>query len=397
MEPITHFLTGACLARSGFNRKTALATVTMTLAAEAPDLDLVAYVNGSVSGFACHRGATHTIWGIPLMAALVVAVVFAVYRLWPRPRQAARANAETASAGGPGLTTPADAKTASAGGPGLRPRWGWLYLLACVAGYSHLLLDFTNSYGVRPLWPWWPKWYSWDIVFIVEPLLLLVLIAGLTLPRLFALADRESGAGSQARRARLGAILALALMAVLWAVRDYEHRRAVHAMAALEYLPQQTPPLPGTPGGRVAARISAFPYMVNPFVWYGLVDAGDSYTAMKVDSLAPAVDPQGRGRVYLKPEPTPASRVASASRLGRVYLDWARCPLVETQRLGRNEPGYLVHFSDLRFMYPDSRRVALAAYVVLSPALQVEDAGFGRLDRLATGFEAGSPFGGEER
>ena len=35
MEPVTHFLTGACLARTGFNRRTAYATLAMTLAAEA--------------------------------------------------------------------------------------------------------------------------------------------------------------------------------------------------------------------------------------------------------------------------------------------------------------------------------------------------------------------------
>jgi hypothetical protein len=48
-------------------------------------------------------------------------------------------------------------------------------------------------------------------------------------------------------------------------------------------------------------------------------------------------------------------------------------------------------------MYPDSRRTALSAYVLLSPALQAEDAGFGRAASLATGFQAGSPVGGEER
>jgi inner membrane protein len=369
MEPVTHFLTGACLARSGFNRKTALATVTMTLAAEAPDIDWAAYAKGSVTGFACHRGATHTIWGIPLVAALVVAVVFTVYRFWPRKHPHSSPNA-------------ADAKAAD---PAARPRWGLLYLFACIAGYSHLLLDFTNSYGLRPLWPWWPKWYSWDIVFIVEPLLLLFLIAGLTLPALFALINREIGARSRGPRGRLGAIVALVLMAALWAVRDYEHRRAVYAIEALEY------------HGRVPVRVSAFPYMVNPFAWYGLVDTGDSYTAMYVDSLAPAVDPQGRARVYRKPEPTPASRAADDTRLGQVYLNWAQYPLVETERLGGNEPGYLVRFRDLRFMYPDSRRTALSAYVLLSPALQAEDAGFGRAASLATGFQAGSPVGGEER
>ena len=33
MEPVTHFLTGAVLARAGFNRRTAYATLAMTLAA----------------------------------------------------------------------------------------------------------------------------------------------------------------------------------------------------------------------------------------------------------------------------------------------------------------------------------------------------------------------------
>ena len=336
MEPITHFLTGARLARLGFNRKTALATLTMTLAAEAPDIDVVAYVKGSVSGFVCHRGATHTLWGIPLVSALVLAVVFIGHRLrrrfWP-PR---------------------------AGGP--LPRWGLLYLFACVAGYSHLLLDFTNSYGVRPLWPWWPKWYAWDIVFIIEPVLLAVLIAGLAFPSLFALIDREIGAREKMPRGRIGAAIALTLMLLLWGVRDYEHRRAVNAIEALEYQ------------GKIPVRASAFPRMTNPFLWNGVADLGDSYIAMDVDSLAPAVDPAGRARVYAKPEWTPATNAARNTRLGRAYLEWARYPLLQTEKLDGASPGFLVHFRDLRFIYPDSRRSALGAYVLLSPTLQVEGA-----------------------
>jgi inner membrane protein len=245
------------------------------------------------------------------------------------------------------------------------PRWGLLYLFACVAGYSHLLLDFTNNYGVRPLWPWWPKWYAWDIVFIIEPLLLAVLIGGLALPALFALVNQEIGAREKSPRGRVGAIVALALMVLLWGVRDYEHRRAVNAMDALEYL------------GRTPVRLSAFPYMVNPFRWYGVVDTVDRYVAMDVDSLAPAVDPQGRARVYSKPEWALASNAARNTRLGRTYLDWARYPLVETEKLDGASPGFLVRFRDLRFIYPDSRRSVMGAYVLLSPTLQVEDAGIG--------------------
>ena len=40
MEPVTHFLTGACIGRAGLNRKTAYATLAAVLAAEAADLDI---------------------------------------------------------------------------------------------------------------------------------------------------------------------------------------------------------------------------------------------------------------------------------------------------------------------------------------------------------------------
>ena len=77
--------------------------------------------------------------------------------------------------------------------PDLPPRWGLLFGLAYLAGLSHILLDFTNNYGVRPFWPFWERWYEWDIVFIVEPVLLVALTLGLVVPALFGLIDQEIG------------------------------------------------------------------------------------------------------------------------------------------------------------------------------------------------------------
>ena len=65
MEPVTHLMTGACLARAGFNRKAAYATVAMTLAAELPDLDTLWSFDGPIAGFQHHRGITHTLVGVP--------------------------------------------------------------------------------------------------------------------------------------------------------------------------------------------------------------------------------------------------------------------------------------------------------------------------------------------
>ena len=206
MEPVTHFLTGACLGRAGLNRKTALATLTLTLAAEAPDLDVLGRLRGPAFGFAHHRGFTHSFLGIPIVAALVVAFVYAVWLLRGRRIK----------------NNPA-------------PRWGVLFLFACLAGLSHILLDFTNNYGVRPFWPFYEKWYSWDIVFIFEPVMFALLLLGLVVPALTALIDREIGAHTSGPRGRVAAALALLGVVLMWGLRDYEHRRAVNALNARTY------------------------------------------------------------------------------------------------------------------------------------------------------------------
>jgi inner membrane protein len=309
LEPITHFLTGACLGRAGLNRKTALATLTLTLAAEAPDLDVFGSFRGRTFGFAHHRGFTHSFLGVPLAAAVVVGFVYWIWRLRGR-------------------------KTNN---PKLPPRWGLLYLYACLAGLSHILLDFTNNYGVRPFWPFWEKWYSWDIVFIVEPVMLVLMILGLVVPSLFALIDREIGARPRGSRGRLGATLALVGIVVMWGVRDYEHRRAVQALEARTY--NDAEPL----------RVSAYPTMINPFHWYGVVETPAFFALAPVDSLGPEVDPDGQLEIRYKPEETPVTLAAKGSYAGRVFLDWAQYPVVQTETLELPQQGYIVRFQDLRY------------------------------------------------
>lgn len=340
MEPVTHFLTGACLGRTGFNRKTRYATAAMCLAAEAPDIDMVAYINGSAFGFCHHRGFTHTVWGIPLVAAAVVLLLWIWRKLWTRLRPEKRSD--------------------------IPLRWGLVFFFACIAGWSHILLDFTNNYGVRPFWPFLNKWFAWDIVFIIEPSFLIVFAAALTLPALFGLVSSEIGARQKGPRGRGAAIFALAFMALVWGVRDYQHRKAVNALNALEYQ------------GEVPIRVGAFPYHTNPFKWHGVVETEGFYQSVRVDSKIPDVDTSGRSLIYYKSTPNEVLKQAQASYLGRAYMDWSRFPLLEQQTLSGREQGYSVRFRDLRFMYPESRASALAAYVQLDPQLRVMDEGFER-------------------
>ena len=359
MEPVTHFLTGACLSRAGFNRKTALATTTMVLAAEAADLDIVAYFHGPIFGFAHHRGITHTLVGAPLVAAVVVGAVYLGHRIRNRQRPPAPSLSDRG---------PTDAPAPPEEGPHTVPHWGWLYAGALLAALSHILLDFTNAYGVRPFEPFSYKWYSWDIVSIVEPALYFFFFCGLVLPWLFRMINEEIGSRRRGPRGRAGAIFALVGICCVWAVRDFEHRRALAVMDARLYQ------------GAEAIRVSAYPYEINPFRWYGVAETDTFFARVEVDSLAGEVDPHSRERIRYKPQETDASLAAKRSYFGRVYLDWAVYPVAEVEHLERPGGGWLVRIFDLRYQYPEreGENRILGGGVEMNEKFEVLDEFFGR-------------------
>ena len=343
MDPVTHMMTGACLSRAGLNRKTGLATLTLTLALEAPDIDSFSYFGGGITGLQHHRGITHSFVGAPFVAVLVIGIVYCV-NLWLQRGNNTR------------------------GAPKLPPNWKLLYGYALLGALVHLFQDFTNNYGVRPFAPFNEKWYAWDIVFIIDPIMLVALLLALTLPALMALITEEIGSAKPQFRGRGAAIFALLCLAAVILVRDFEHRRAVSALNERTYRDQE--PL----------RASAFPQMLNPFAWNGVVETRDFFQVLPVDSAAGEIDPLGIGVVRFKPEETPVTLAAKKSRLGRVYLDWARYPLVTAKQIegGRSQ----VQFEDLRFESAEGlaqrRGPPLAGYVVLDPQLRVEEMFTGR-------------------
>jgi len=323
------------MGRAGLNRKTALATLTLTLAAEAPDLDVLAGFRGRAFGFAHHRGFTHSFLGIVIDAVVVVGFVYLLWLLRGRKIK----------------------------DPDLPPRWGLLFFYACLAGLSHILLDFTNNYGVRPFWPFSEKWYSWDIVFIVEPVMLVLLTLGLIFPALSALIDKEIGVRRRGPRGRLAATLALVGVVLLWGVRDYEHRRAVNALEARTY------------NGVDPVRVSAYPTWIDPFHWYGVVETPAFFALAPVNSIGPEVDPENELEIRYKPEETAITLAAKKSYLGRVYLDWAQYPIAETTNLP--DGGYIVYLQDLRYVQGprpirgDRERHTLGAAIELDQNLHV--------------------------
>src|SRR6478752_3019741 len=337
-------MTGACLSRAGLNRKAGLATLTLTLALEAPDLDSFSYFGGGITGLQHHRGITHSFLGAPFVAALVVAIVYGVHRWTTRRKNGANG-------------------TNSRGAPKLPPNWKLLYGYALLGALVHLFQDFTNNYGIRPFAPFNEKWYAWDIVFIIDPIMLLAMLLALVLPGLMGLVSEEIGSRKPQFRGRGAAIFALICLAVVILVRDVEHRRAVNAINARTYR------------GEDPLRASAFSQPISPFAWNGVMETQDFFEMAPVDSGSGEIDPQNMAIVRYKPEETPVSLAAKKSRLGRVYLDWAQYPLVTLEKLEGGR--YQAQFEDLRFESAEGvaqhRRPTLGAYVVLDPQLRVEE------------------------
>lgn len=311
MDPVTHFMTGAVLSRAGFNRKAAYATLAMTLAAEAPDLDTLWSIKGPVAAFQHHRGWTHTFLGLPFEAAVVVGFVWLIHR-WRSKRN-------------PGKS------------PAAPVRWWLLFCFSLIALLSHLLLDWTNNYGLRPFFPFNPRWYAGSFVFIFEPVIFAALLLALAAPSLFGLVSSEVGVRKAKFRGRGWAIAALVAIVALWGWRIVERQDAMQLAEAQDY-------------GAPVARVFASPHPINPFRWSVIIETPDYYQLATVDTLNDTVETSRESDIFYKPPTTLATLVAKRTWLGQVYLDWSSFPLV-TQTDTSFEGLTTVTFRDLRFMY----------------------------------------------
>jgi len=323
MDNLTHTLTGIAISQAGFNRKTRYATLAIVIGANIPDIDSVSGFWGSVAYLQHHRGITHSILGV-IVLGVALAAVFYFFGKRVRPKKS---------------------------GPHLNGRW---LLLGCLAATgSHLLLDFTNSYGIRPFLPFSGHWYAWGIEPIVDPLLWLILIVGLALPALFRLITEEVGARKTGFQT--GAIISLCAVAALWGLRDFSHRRALNMLDSIRY--HQANP----------QQLGAFPTFTNPFEWTGVVETANAFYVLPVGTINADLAP-AEARVFHKPEPSPALKKALETRTGRVFMDFARFPWAQVVP---TEKGVTVTVRDLRFQAANARRGGFAIRIKLDQQLHV--------------------------
>src|SRR5256885_153907 len=200
---------------------------------------------------------------------------------------------------------------------------------------------------------------GWTHTFMAAPV-----AAALLLPFFFGLVSEEVGEHKRGPRGRGLAIAALIFMLALWGFRDFQHRRALAALNSVLYR------------GESAQSVAAYPYMINPYTWHGVVNTQGFYQTVEVNSRTGEMDDSDNGHTYYKPEETPITLAAKKTRLGQVYLDWAVYPMIET--LPEANGGWEVRFYDLRYVYPGRSSTVLGGYVLLDKNLKVLEERMGK-------------------
>ena len=271
MDNLCHSLVGMALSRAGLNRRTALATSTLVIANNLPDIDVAVFATDTLA-MSFRRGWTH---GVLAQVALPIALTGAML-VYDRFRK---------------KSSPDDRVDAKQ-----------LLLLSYLGVLLHVFMDWTNSYGVRLLMPFSERWFYGDALYIVDPWLYLTLGLGWWLGR------------KHARAARIG--VALAAIYVLTMVFSNVIARREVASGLVR-------------AGRASdTRFMVTPVVVNPFKREVVIDVGDRYEKGNLwfDPL-PHFRPAGFG--IAKSLDDPAVQDALATPRARAFLRWSRFPFLQ--------------------------------------------------------------------
>ena len=254
MDNLTHTLFGLTLAQTPLRRAGRGATLTLLLASNAPDSDIVvAMTRGGAAYLSAHRGSSHGPLGVAGLALVAAALVYGGFRC---------------------------------GGPRRGTRASFLSLagLGLLGTLAHVLMDLPTSYGTRVLSPFDRTWYTVDWMPIIDGYLLALLAVGLAAVWLKA-------------TARTG----IASTVLLLVAANYLLRAELHAIALRQALGSHVTaptfsawpdrPSPKLPSDHACVRdpcaltTAALPTFGSPFRWRVVRQFSNGYRLSEIDVL----------------------------------------------------------------------------------------------------------------
>jgi inner membrane protein len=289
MDNLSHTLTGAALGYAGLASRTRHGMATLMIAANLPDVDVAVFLTDTLP-MSFRRGWTH---GVLAQIALPVALAALVWTIGRRPPRGP-------TPGSPGSAVP-------------DVRFSQLLLLSVIGLYSHIYLDYLNSYGLRLLMPFSGRWFYGDALYIVDPWVLLVLAGGVWLAaRAARSSTRQSHRTARFALAAVGIYTVAMLGSNLWA-------RSV----VVDGLTRA--------GQSSATKFMVTPVLGNPFRREVLIETGSRYEKGQLwFEPTPRFRPAGYG--VDKGFDQPGVPEALAAPRAAAYLRWSRFPFVVIDR-----------------------------------------------------------------
>ena len=271
MDNLCHSLVGMALSRAGLHKRTALATSTLVIANNLPDIDVGVFATSTLA-MSFRRGWTH---GVLAQLTLPIALTGAML-LYDRYRN---------------KSSPTERVVPSQ-----------ILLLSYLGVLLHVFMDFANSYGVRLLMPFSEAWFYGDALYIVDPWLYLTLGLGWWLGK------------RNPRAARIGVALATIYVVAMLASNAVARRAVARGLAR---------------AGRPAdTRFMVTPVVVNPFRREVVIDVGDRYEKGNLwFDPWPHFRPAGFG--IEKGLDNPGVQPDLLLPRARDFLRWSRFPFVQ--------------------------------------------------------------------
>jgi len=322
MDPLTHVLSGALLARATARSQRQSQQLVLPLrlrvaagfaAAAFPDLDLALRLIDTLIYLNWHQGPTHSLAMLPAWALLLA-------HLFSRLTQG-------------------------------RYAWRMFFIPICLGIGIHIVGDLINSYGLMLLAPFSTQRFSLPLAFVIDLWFTAIVVAGLMASLIFP----------QQKITAICALIGLTGYVVfLWSLHERALNMGInHAMTQ----------------GMIHAEVNVLPQPLSPFNWKIIIRSGDVYQIAHVNlwylegnqqfdtnawllrKMAAAYQPamqvswQNLNQFGDHTSEAAFAREAWHQPAFTQFRQFASFPLLD--RIDQTENGLCAWFLDLRFKFPE--------------------------------------------
>lgn len=353
MDPIAHTLAGATLSQTGLKKLTPLATACLVIGANLPDIDGVTNFLGRDTALYYRRGITHGLAAMAILPIILTGIFLAYDRFWRLKRHPHKKPVKPIA----------------------------LLGLSYLSVFSHPLLDWLNTYGVRLLMPFDARWFYGDTLFIIDPWMWLLMSAGvvytyskkkfcklswlvlaLSTSLLVSLAPMVSGIAKLAWWMGVGAIVSwkiknkstksnqrlasicLGIFALYLAAMSLINIRA--RQIAESWLKRESPS-----AGVISLMTGPIP--ANPFFREVIFKSETYYYGLGISILNPTKIDILFDPIKIEPPNDIIKKAVNNSEI-KGFVNWMRFPIYEINSIA--DKGYEVLIRDLRYVRPNQTK-----------------------------------------